>query len=180
MTNRFKKGIEEVLIHEGLLNDTKGDNGGITNFGISLVFLKTLSLEEGDIDDDNDIDRDDIKKLDLEHAKEIYYDNFWKNYYDTIDSEKLAIKLFDVGVNAGTDRSNKLLQLTLKSLGSKIEVDGLIGRNTLGEIKKYKETDILKSYCKVQADFYNNIVKKNPSQKKFINGWLKRAAWLPK
>ena len=42
MTQRFIKAIQYVLEHEGLLNDVKNDKGGITNYGISLSFLKTL------------------------------------------------------------------------------------------------------------------------------------------
>lgn len=179
MTERFIKAIHYVFEHEGLLNDVKGDKGGITNYGISLAFLKTLSIAEGDLDNDKDIDANDIKKLDIEHAQEIYFNNFWKPFYDSMSYEKLAIKLFDVGVNAGTGRSNKLLQTSLNNLGSKILVDGLIGKTTLSEILKYTEQDVLKSYCKTQADFYNNIVKNDPTQKKFINGWLNRAKWLP-
>ena len=132
------------------------------------------------MDNDNDIDSNDIKKLDLNHAKEIYFNNFWKSFYDSMLYEKVAIKMFDVGVNAGTNRSNKLLQTALNSLGSKLKVDGLVGRTTLEEISKYKETDVLKSYCTTQANFYNSIVKNDPTQAKFIKGWLKRAAWLPK
>jgi hypothetical protein len=33
--------------------------------------------------------------------------------------------------------------------------------------------------CERQAAFYEGIVRNKPSQRKFLAGWLKRAAWIP-
>ncbi|MDR2666761.1 MAG: hypothetical protein LBB34_01420 [Holosporales bacterium] len=40
---------------------------------MSLRFFKGLDIEEGDINDDNKISEEDIKDLDEEKAKELYY-----------------------------------------------------------------------------------------------------------
>lgn len=175
MTERFLKAMPYIFEHEGGYNDVKGDKGGATNWGISLNFLKSIKK---DIDGDGNVDYMDIKKLTKENAMNIYFDNFWRNLYDKI-TEKLGIKLFDVAVNAGHNRSSKLLQIALNKLGSKLLVDGAIGNTTIGEINKYTESNILKAYCQAQTEFYDSLIKADPSQEKFRKGWLKRAAWLP-
>lgn len=175
MTPRFNKAIEHVFKHEGGFNDIKEDKGGATNWGISLVFLKSVGK---DIDEDGDVDWLDIKKLTKDQAKELYYDNFWKPIYERF-SERVSIKVFDFGVNAGNGASHKTLQRALNNLGSNLAVDGVVGNNTLSEIAKYSEIAILNAFVKCQQDYYNRIVEKNPSQAKFIKGWTNRANWLP-
>ena len=76
----FESAIKQTLIHEGGYNEVKGDAGGATNFGISLRFLKGLddNLDLADINNDGKIDSLDIKNLTEEHAKKIYFEEFWK------------------------------------------------------------------------------------------------------
>jgi lysozyme family protein len=178
MTTRFLKAMPYIFQHEGGYSLTTGDSGKNTNFGISLTFLHGLSLAEGDINHDGKIDYIDIQKLDKEHAEELYYNNFWKPYYETMP-ERIAIKMFDTGVNGGTSRSVKLLQTALNTLGSHIPVDGLIGKTTLAEVTKYNESILLTQYCKSQTAFYDDIVAAKPDQSKFINGWHNRANFIP-
>lgn len=176
MTNRFLKAMPHIFLHEGGFNDIKEDAGGATNYGISLMFLKQI---DHDVDGDGDVDWLDIKALTKEEAQELYWDNFWKPLYDRV-SEKIGIKLFDTSINAGHSRSHSILQQALKSLGStSIIVDGVIGKQTLDELSKYSETQVLKAYCEAQLNFYKGIVAKKPNQAKFLKGWTNRANWLP-
>ena len=177
MTDRFLKAMPYIFEHEGGYNDIKQDSGGATNFGISLSLLKSLGTA-GDINHDGHVDWIDIKTLDKEHAEIIYYNNFWKPYNETL-TERLSIKIFDTGVNTGIPRSVKLLQTALNACGSNIPTDGLIGPTTLAETAKYDETTLLTQYCKAQMTFYDEIVTKNPDQKKFIIGWHNRSLWTP-
>lgn len=177
MTERFLKAMPYIFHHEGGFNDIKGDGGGATNYGVSLRFLQSI---KEDVNHDGVVNSLDIKQLTKEDAQEIYYDNFWKPMYETKLPERLAIKMFDVAVNAGTTRSNILLQRALNNLGSKLATDGVLGNITFGEVAKYDETTILNQYCKAQSAFYDAIVANDPSQKKFIVGWHNRSMFLPK
>lgn len=176
MTEKFIKAMPYIFQHEGGYNDVKGDAGGATNYGVSLTFLKSINE---DINHDGKVDALDIKSLTKDTAEDIYFHNFWKPSYDMIQ-EKIAIKVFDVAVNAGAQRAHILLQRALNALGENLEDDGMMGRNTINACLKYKEKDILDKYCAVQLSFYKAIVAKNPTQKKFLAGWTNRAAFKPK
>lgn len=175
MTPRFLKAIKWVLPHEGGYNEIKGDVGGATNFGISLVFLKSINE---DIDKDGDVDKQDIKLLNVNLAQEIYFDNFWKTIYEKLP-ELTSIKVFDSAINMGTVQAHVLLQRALNTLGNNISTDGLIGNKTLTIASKYTDKEILDSFCKEQSKFYNNLVIKKPEYSKFLKGWLNRANHKP-
>jgi len=176
MTTKFLNSVTETLEHEGGFNDIKSDKGGATNWGISLRFLKGINE---DIDGDGLITYLDIKKLTRSQAIELYHDNFWKPLYERFP-DKLAMKVFDVSVNAGSSRAHILLQRALNKLGSKLKVDGLVGNATLTEIAKYTDQTIVNAYCEVQLEFYKGLVLKDASQEKFLAGWTNRAKYLRK
>jgi lysozyme family protein len=58
-------------------------------------------------------------------------------------------------------------------------VDGAVGPLTKAELAKAPLVALISAYCKAQADKYRAIVRRKPSQAVFINGWLRRAAWVP-
>jgi lysozyme family protein len=176
ISNRFNKAIPYIFEHEGGYNNHIQDSGGATNWGISLRLLKQIHY---DINGDGNVDVLDIKALSKENATQIYFDNFWKNLYDRLPYENLAIKLFDFSVNAGTQEANIVLQKSLNDLGSNLIVDGAIGQNTLNEIIKYSEEKILNIYCLEQRAFYDRIIDKNPQYKTFRQGWYNRASFIP-
>jgi lysozyme family protein len=92
LTKKFEKGWEYVKKNEGGYIDDEDDGGGVTKFGISLRFLKGLDIKEGDINDDNKISEEDIKGLDEEKAKELYYVHFWlPPKCEEIDDSRVAI-----------------------------------------------------------------------------------------
>jgi lysozyme family protein len=63
----------------------------------------------------------------------------------------------------------------LRSTGKNIAEDGIIGPVTLAAINKADPTDLLAALKSEAAGFYRLIAQVNPSQQKFIDGWLNRA-----
>lgn len=68
----FEAAHAHVAKWEGGFFDHPNDPGGVTMYGVSLMFLKSLGLVEGDIDGDGDIDRDDVLKITRDTAKAIF------------------------------------------------------------------------------------------------------------
>lgn len=73
----FEAAHAHVAKWEGGFFDHPNDPGGVTMYGVSLMFLKSLGLVEGDIDGDGDIDRDDVLKITRDTAKAIFRRHFW-------------------------------------------------------------------------------------------------------
>ena len=172
--SHFDTAIKKVLKHEGGYIDHKNDPGGATKYGISLRFIRQSNTEL-DLDGDGDIDADDIKEMTEDKAKEIYKDKFWNPYnYDIITDPDVATKIFDITVNAGPRQSHKLVQRACNTRHKDLDVDGLLGTQSLRAINQIGK-DLLPEICKVQADFYKSLVEKKPELKVFLKGWLRRA-----
>jgi len=172
--SHFDTAIKKVLKHEGGYVDHKNDGGMATKYGISLRFIRQSNTDL-DLDGDGDIDADDIKKLTVEKAEEIYREKFWNPYnYDIITDPDVATKIFDITVNAGPRQSHKLVQRACNTKHKELAVDGLLGTQSLRAINQIGK-DLLPEICKVQADFYKSLVEKKPELKVFLKGWLRRA-----
>lgn len=114
--------------------------------------------------------------------KGLVADLYYKKYYVPVMAfkapEKATDKMFDTGVNMGPGGAIRLAQGVIGA-----SPDGSIGPKTLALVDTYfkhaTEENFLTSFCKAQADFYRGIVARKPDQERFLNGWLRRAAWKP-
>ena len=163
---KFELAITHTLKFEGGYNDKKNDRGGATNWGISLkTYISKI---------DKNATKEDIKKLTKDEAIKIYKRFYWDfNNLDKVNSQKIANKLFDVGVNCGEGTAIIYCQRVLK-----IDVDGVCGVKTINAINSCNETLFLTEYVELQKLHYLEIVKERPDQQEFLKGWLKRAEYL--
>jgi len=169
----FEKAIETVLMHEGGFSDHAADPGGATRYGISLRFLQ----QQGhDVDGDGDVNENDIKALSLDTAIDLYREHFWSvNQYEKIMSQDVATKVFDMAVNMGSVRANKILQRSLLSCGLLLKQDGVCGPQTISAINAISSGNLMAALRSESAGYYRLITAKNPAFESFIKGWLNRA-----
>ena len=154
------KAIEYALKNEGLYSNDRDDAGGETKFGISKRSYPRL----------------DIKNLSIEKAREIYKKDFWESQnYKNIKNEDLAIKIFDLAVNVGISRANKLVQRSLRSVNKKVEENGILDDITICLINESEATDLLSALKSEAAGYYRLIVSTKPNRAKYLKGWLNRA-----
>ena len=145
VTNAQRKNVGYVNI--------PADRGGETKYGIARNSHPDVN----------------VRTLDLNGAMEIYYDEYW--LLGNCDKLKNPIFLihFDGCVNHGIGRSNKFLQ---QAVG--VNADGQIGPMTIGAIEKADPREVINNISQIRTNFYNSIVQRNPSQKIFLAGWLRR------
>ena len=129
------------------------DRGGETKFGVAKNANQDLN----------------ITTLTWAQAKDVYYRRYWLNGSCDKLPARVAVLHFDGCVNHGVGRANKFLQ---RALG--VGVDGVIGPITAGKAHKLDQFDICDSICKQRESFCRSIVANNPSQGRFLNGWLRR------
>jgi lysozyme family protein len=158
-SEKFLKAFDYVMMHEGGYVNDKNDAGGETKYGISKRSYPKL----------------DIKNLTRDQARQIYFCDFWlKAKCEQIDDDNIATKFFDLCVNTGIPQAVRLIQRALRSVGQNTIEDGIIGPITLVAINKADPTDMLAALKSEAAGFYRLITQANPSQKRFIEGWLNR------
>lgn len=193
-SDRFLRAFAHLLgIEGGYVNDPV-DRGGATKYGISLRFL----VAEGKIDDDadgfadfdldmdGDIDGADIRKLTILDAKILYRTCFWDRLDCDSFEEPIGEILFDQAVNGGLKAAAKLLQRALNAIARErryrtipLKVDGVLGEQTRARLNTYLarfgEEEIVEAYREAVKDRYHDIVRRNPSQARFLRGWINRA-----
>lgn len=164
----FSIAIEKTLEYEGGYVDNPNDPGGATNWGITIGVLQSQG-SLGDVDGNGAIDKTDVKLMTRDTAIQIYRNLYWKG--DNIDSQAIAEKHFDIGVNMGVGTAAKYLQQAAVKCGQTITVDGNIGPKTISAINNCNESMLMSALCDVQENHYWHITLKDIEKNAGSRGW---------
>lgn len=158
----FEAAFRKLLETEGGYVDDSSDHGGKTNYGVTIA---TLSDYLG-----RPATPDEIKNIDLETVKKIYKQNYWDRLHlSEINNVNVAYAFFDQSVNRGTRRVAELIQ---KLVG--VPIDGIIGPLTIKSINLMNPRVLVLNFVKESQNAYALIVSHDPTQAKFLNGWMAR------
>lgn len=161
----FEPAFEKMIQNEGgyQLTRIEGDRGGLTYAGISQHFhpnWQGWSLLE------SNPQSPEITPL----VRAFYQSEFWQKVCgDDIQAQDIAENIFDFAVNAGVATSAKLAQVTVESTP-----DGIIGPKTLGKLNTIEPHLFVSQFAVAKVARYAAICNSNPSQKKFLLGWINR------
>ena len=161
----------EVTLEGDKYEQVPGDSGGCTKFGLTLDDLKEANF---DSNHDGTFSCADVLALDRAGASKILKQLYWDYFRaDEIPDQDLAEFIVDGGLNQGRPLMVKFVQSVVGA-----DVDGHFGPDTfaklIADIKLDGGKDEFEELYKARQDRYNAIVAKNPTQKKFINGWMNR------
>jgi lysozyme family protein len=174
---QFKPAFAITSKNEGWLSNVTADRGGLTWAGIAENYWPNW---KGWPIIKSAIDNHQIAALktnpDLAALVESFYlSNFWNPLnLSLINDQQLANAVYDMGVNAGTGISGRLLQQAIAKTGILISIDGRIGPATLQAANEKPAADILTAFNQLRHDYYQHIVDRTPSQKQFLADWLSR------
>jgi lysozyme family protein len=161
MESNWDKSFALVMKSEGGYVNDPHDNGGETNLGVTKrAWAEYLgrAINEGE-----------MKALTLETVKPFYKKMYWDKCRCNDLPTGVDYAVFDFAVNSGVQQSIKLLQ---RAVGA--DADGVIGKETFALVDATHIDDVLESFSNQKRDFYRAIVARNPTQAKFLNGWLNR------
>ena len=172
---KFEVAVSVVLLHEGGLTNNPNDPGGLTDFGISLRFLRAAGID-GNMNRSDHIGPEDIRALTPTKAKSIYYTYFYIKYnINYIQSQMLTNSLLDMAVLMGGQEAIWLLQIPVNKLvEGKVNIDGLLGQKTLALVNCANSEQLnfnFKDQCRTH---FLELVAKNPKLKGFLDGWNNR------
>lgn len=162
----FKTSYDKTAKWEGGYVNNPKDRGGETYFGVSRKYhpnWKGWAIVDKykPLKHNQKIDSLELRS----EVKVFYYHNFWQPIQgDFIEKQHIADIIYDWHVNSGKS-GLKSLQ---KAIG--VKADGIIGSNTLKAINNTSLCTILEA----RESFYKSIVKKDPTQEVFLQGWLNR------
>ena len=161
MKENFDASFERVIKAEGGYVNDPDDRGGETNFGVTIGAWGAYLGRE--------IKPGEIKALTKETVKPFYRAMYW----DKVKGDDLPLavdySVFDFAVNAGVSRAAKFLQRAVGAVD-----DGVIGLGTLGRVAKTDTSKLLENFADQKQRFYQGLATTNPSQQKFLKGWLAR------
>lgn len=157
----FSKYAPKLLQLEGGYTNHPDDLGGPTNKGITLNTYREYCGKEKTVQDLRNISYGTWQNI----MKDMYWD---KCRADEIDNQSVAEILVDWCVNSGLIGLRKVQEM----LGTK--ADGIVGPITISLINSSDSEHLFQRIWDARKQFYVNIVKRNPTQKVFMNGWMNR------
>lgn len=182
MSTNINAYIDALVGREGGYTNDKDDDGGETNFGITVAVARAFGFN-GPMDD-----------MPRTTAVLIYTQRYWlQPSFDTIDhfDSALAEKLLDFGVNCGTETATKAMQRCLNVLNEQassyadITIDGRIGSMTIAALRAFiqKRGDegsktLVFMVAAQQSNYYLNLAEKKPLDEKYEYGWQSQRALM--
>jgi len=149
----------EIIKIEGGYSNDPDDAGGETNHGISK----------------RSHPKEDIKNLTIERALQIYNDKYWKPHrLSEIANQTTANIIFRFIVNASASTAITRVQRVLNQF-TLVTIDGILGHETLRAINAQTPIFLQNALRVSICNYYLSIVTRKKSQKKYFEGWIKRA-----
>jgi lysozyme family protein len=163
----YRRLIPFIKRWEGGYCEVKGDKGGVTNEGITLATFRHYYGEEST--------KDNLKNMTESQWEHIYKIGFWDKWRaDEIGSMRVAAMLVDWVWASGSWG----IIIPQRVLG--LKQDGVVGIKTLSAVNNSEPITLFAKLYKARKEFYEGIVARQPSQRKFLAGWLNRLNSLAK
>lgn len=177
MTAAFEHAFSQTLIHEGGYSNHPSDRGGATKYGITAATWHAYKAEVRPNDGRS------VAEITLDDAAAVYCRGYWAPMgLDAVLDRDVSAEIFDTAVNCGVSRAAKIAQeafnLVRPELVPELAVDGRLGpvsRHAINNFVKSGHKDALLAALNFfQASHYVGLIRKDPSQRVFVRGWMKR------
>ncbi len=164
----FDLAFQFLLPNEGGYTNDKFDSGGPTNFGITQHDLSVYMGHPASVQD--------VKDMKIDTAAAIYKRSYWDSLgLDGVVNSGVATCMFDIGVVRGIGVPPKYAQNICNNHGALLAVDGHIGPKTLGAINALSPAVFIRDFSAMTEQGFRAIAARNPTQNKFLRGWVNRA-----
>lgn len=162
--------IFEKARRKGFSNDPH-DLGGATMCGVTIATYRQYRKQQGYAS----TSVADLKNISYQAWRAILKKMYWDRWQaDRIRSQGLANILVD-WVWASGVHGIKKPQKILGRAFPEVIADGIVGAKTLNAVNSYApQEDLFDLIHNARTKFVENIVRKNPTQRKWLNGWLRR------
>lgn len=155
--------IDDLIRREGSrYTNYAADRGGPTRYGITIGALQDWRGRP--------CTAKDVEELTEQEARSIYrYNYISRPGYNLIASPQLQALVVDCGVNHGTFRATKWLQSTVN-----VVRDGKFGPISAAAVNRANPRKVFARVLCTRNSFYETLDDNDPSQEKFMTGWVNR------
>lgn len=153
--DHFQNYVDWVLFAEGEYANDENDRGGITHWGLSDKFLKSIEWAGG--------------KPSREQAIALYRQYFWKGWQCDRMHPLVAWCACDAYIQHPPKSASLMIQ---QGLG--VTLDGKVGPKTIEAAQNPNLLLFWRRYRLARVRFYNDILSNDPTQDDFIDGWHDR------
>lgn len=147
---------------EGGYSNDPSDHGGATNGGVTQATYDGWRKAQG-------LPLQPVNFITRTEEAAIYQTEYWTPAHCGQLPQPVDLCVFDAAVNSGPHKSQQLLQ---EAIGA--TPDGNIGPNTLAAVAAIPSLAVATQYCDQHEHFYRSIVATDPTQARFLAGWLNR------
>lgn len=156
-----------ILSFEGGFVNDPLDSGGATNKGVTISTWRKVGYDK---DGDGDIDVADLKLItDREAVNAVLRPHYWNRWKaDQIANQSLANTLVDWVWGSGING----IKIPQRMLG--VTMDGIVGQKTLAALNSRDPRQFFDELYDEREKFFKRICTAKPSQKRFLNGWMRR------
>lgn len=153
--------IPTIKKWEGGYSDNPNDRGGATNSGVTLAVYQSVYGKSKT--------KNDLKKMTSDQWNYIFTKLYWNKWKaDEIKNQSIANILVDWVWMSGYGTIKKIQSL----FG--LTADGIVGNKTISYINSQDQEEVFNKIWNRRKQFYESLVKNNPSQKVFLKGWMNR------
>lgn len=146
----------------GFANDPD-DTGGATMVGVTIGAYRQYCRYKGQ----KTPSVQDFQNMSYKIWRDVVYSMYWNKWKaDTINDQSVANMVVDWVWHSGAGTIKKVQAL----LG--VTADGIVGPKTITALNGDK--DIKNKVYNARKNYFEAIVKRNPSQKKWLKGWMNR------
>ena len=163
----FEKAFSATMAREGgyVLHTVEGDTGGMTYAGIARN-------KNPDWPGWKHIDRGDVPPTEM--VRKFYYTGYWVPIRGDELRYDIAASIFDFAVNTCAP-GRPVTAVKLVQLVARVEPDGVIGPKSVAALNAVPAEIFAPMLFVAKMQRYADIVRRNPSQRKFLAGWLNRS-----
>jgi lysozyme family protein len=151
-----------ILKKEGGYVNRRTDKGGPTNKGVTITTFRSYYGANATVEQ--------LKKITDEQWLYIFQKGYWFPFKgDYISNQSIANICVDWAWISGTKTAIKQVQTILG-----VTADGIVGNITLNAINSANQKELFDKIFNARIRFVNNIVRRDPTQAEYINGWINR------
>lgn len=174
----FQACFEYVLGHEGGYSNNPHDQGGTTNFGVSLRFLREVPEDRlKRVGIFGEVTEKTIEELTRDQAQKLYFSEFWQNApFEKLQNGVLAKYIFDMSIHHGMAQATRLTQRACCAAQKQrdyVKDDAIFGAKTIQAVNQASFM-LLPALIATRAGFMRQLVAVNGKLEVFLDGWLNR------